>query len=59
MKNKYVVTPDGKPIGGLPSGNEASDFEEGESQKANFTSTFFNRSCCCLSCFILYIQIFY
>ncbi len=39
LKNKYVVTPDGKAIGGLPSGNEASDFEEGESQKANFTST--------------------
>jgi POT family proton-dependent oligopeptide transporter len=33
LKNKYVVTPDGKAIGGLPSGNEASDFEEGESQK--------------------------
>ena len=39
LKNKYVVSPDGKAIGGLPSGNEASDFEEGESQKANFTST--------------------
>lgn len=36
LKNKYVVTPDGKPIGGLPSKNEASDFEEGESQKATF-----------------------
>lgn len=39
LKNKYVVTPDGKAIGGLPSGNQASDFEEGESQKATFTST--------------------
>jgi proton-dependent oligopeptide transporter, POT family len=37
LKNKYVVTPEGKPIGGLPSGNDASDFEEGESQKAHFT----------------------
>lgn len=36
LKNRYVVTPDGKPIGGLPSKNEASDFEEGESQKATF-----------------------
>jgi proton-dependent oligopeptide transporter, POT family len=38
LKNKYVVTPEGKPIGGLPSGNDASDFEEGESQKAHFTA---------------------
>lgn len=38
LKNKYVVTPAGKPIGGLPSKNEASDFEEGESQKAEFTT---------------------
>jgi POT family proton-dependent oligopeptide transporter len=37
LKNKYVVTPDGKAIGGLPSGNQASDFEEGESQKATFS----------------------
>lgn len=39
LKNKYVVTPEGKPIGGLPSGHDASDFEEGESQKAHFTLT--------------------
>lgn len=38
LKNKYVVTPEGKPLGGLPSKNEASDFEEGESQKAVFSS---------------------
>ena len=38
LKNKYVVTPDGKPLGGLPSGNEASDFEEGEAQKAVFST---------------------
>jgi POT family proton-dependent oligopeptide transporter len=37
LKNKYVVTPEGRPIGGLPSGNEAEDYEEGESQKAHFT----------------------
>lgn len=38
LKNKYVVTPEGRPIGGLPSGNEAADYEEGESQKAHFTA---------------------
>jgi proton-dependent oligopeptide transporter, POT family len=37
LKNKYVVTPEGKPIGGLPSGNDSSDYEEGESQKAEFS----------------------
>ncbi|WP_291139376.1 peptide MFS transporter [Flavobacterium sp. UBA7663] len=37
LKNKYVVTPEGKEIGGLPSKNDAGDFEEGESQKAHFT----------------------
>lgn len=39
LKNKYVVTPAGKPLGGLPSKNDSSDFEEGESQKATFTNT--------------------
>jgi POT family proton-dependent oligopeptide transporter len=39
LKNKYVVTPEGRPLGGLPSKNTASDFEEGESQKATFTNT--------------------
>ncbi len=38
LKNKYVVTPDGKPLGGLPSKNESSDYEEGEAQKAVFSS---------------------
>jgi proton-dependent oligopeptide transporter, POT family len=38
LKNKYVVTPEGKPIGGLPKNNDASDFEEGESQNAVFTA---------------------
>jgi len=39
LKNKYVVTPEGRPLGGLPSKNDASDFEEGESQKAVFSTT--------------------
>ena len=38
LKNKYVVTPDGKPLGGLPKHNETSDYEEGESQKAVFST---------------------
>jgi POT family proton-dependent oligopeptide transporter len=38
LKDKYVVTPEGRPIGGLPSKNDAEDFEEGESQSAVFTS---------------------
>ena len=38
FKDKYVVTPEGKAIGGLPSKNDSSDYEEGESQKATFTS---------------------
>jgi proton-dependent oligopeptide transporter, POT family len=37
LKNKYVVTPEGRAIGGLPSKNQTSDYEEGESQKAHFT----------------------
>jgi POT family proton-dependent oligopeptide transporter len=39
LKNKYVVSPEGRPLGGLPSKNIASDFEEGESQKAVFSTT--------------------
>ena len=38
LKNKYVVTPEGRPIGGKPSGHDASDYEEGESQKAEFST---------------------
>jgi POT family proton-dependent oligopeptide transporter len=38
LKDKYVVTPEGRPIGGLPKNNEAGDFEEGETQTAKFTS---------------------
>lgn len=38
LKNKYVVTPEGRPIGGLPKHNIAEDFEEGEAQTAKFSS---------------------
>jgi proton-dependent oligopeptide transporter, POT family len=38
LKDKYVKTPEGRPIGGLPSKNEASDYEEGEAQSAHFTT---------------------
>ncbi len=38
LKNKYVVTPDGKPLGGLPSTHDISDYEEGEAQKAVFST---------------------
>ena len=37
LKNKYVVSPDGKALGGLPKHNDASLYEEGEAQKAEFT----------------------
>ncbi|PZX92369.1 MFS transporter [Flavobacterium aquariorum] len=37
LKNKYVVSPEGRPLGGLPSKNIASDFEEGEAQTASFS----------------------
>ena len=37
LKNKYVITPEGKPLGGLPKHNDASQYEEGESQKAIFS----------------------
>ncbi len=37
LKNKYVVTPDGKALGDLPSRSVSSDYEEGESQKAVFS----------------------
>lgn len=38
LKDKYVRTPDGKPIGGLPSKNVDSDYAEGEAQKAVFSN---------------------
>ncbi|MGB4958222.1 MAG: peptide MFS transporter [Saprospiraceae bacterium] len=37
LKDKYVVTPEGRALGGLPKNNIASDYEEGESQKAVFS----------------------
>lgn len=37
FKNKYVVTPEGRAIGGLPKNNTADDFEEGEAQSASFS----------------------
>ncbi|CCG52296.1 Probable proton-dependent di-tripeptide transporter [Flavobacterium indicum GPTSA100-9 = DSM 17447] len=37
LKNKYVVTPEGRPIGGLPKNNVNDDFEEGEAQTAKFS----------------------
>ncbi len=39
LKDKYVVTPEGKPLGGLPKHNDASHYEEGEAQKAEFSTT--------------------
>lgn len=36
LKNKYVVTPEGAPIGGKP---KSSDIPEGESGQAKFTTT--------------------
>ena len=38
LKDKYVVNPEGRAIGGLPSKNDASDYEEGEAQKASFSN---------------------
>jgi len=38
LKNKYVVNPEGKPLGGLPKHNDSSHYEEGESQNAVFTT---------------------
>ncbi|PZU06990.1 MAG: MFS transporter, partial [Chryseobacterium sp.] len=38
LKNKYVVTPTGRPIGGLPKHNTSEDFEEGEAQTAKFST---------------------
>lgn len=38
LKNKYVVTPEGRAIGVSPKLNTSADFEEGESQKAQFSN---------------------
>lgn len=45
LKNKYVVSPDGKALGGLPKDNDQSHYEEGESQKAIFTSKALTVAC--------------
>lgn len=47
LKDKYVVSPEGRALGGLPSKNVSADFEEGESQKAHFTSTSLVVACIC------------
>lgn len=39
LKDKYVVTPSGRAIGGLPKNNVNEDFEEGEAQKAVFSGS--------------------
>ncbi len=39
LKNRYVVTPEGRPIGGLPKNSTSEDFEEGEAQTAKFSGT--------------------
>ncbi|MFN8153038.1 MAG: peptide MFS transporter [Bacteroidia bacterium] len=38
LKDKYVITPEGRPIGGLPKHNQAGDYEEGEAQHAQFSN---------------------
>lgn len=37
LKDKYVRTPEGRPIGGLPKNNSADDYAEGEAQTAKFS----------------------
>ncbi|MCU0437177.1 MAG: peptide MFS transporter [Raineya sp.] len=39
LKDKYVITPEGKPIGGLPKHNKGEDYVDGEAQSAKFTPT--------------------
>ncbi len=38
LKDKYVVTPEGKAIGGLPGNKDEAAYEEGEASKAVFSS---------------------
>ncbi len=38
MKDKYVVTPDGKPVGAKPKFGATDALKHGESEKANFTT---------------------
>ncbi|ASZ09863.1 peptide MFS transporter [Chitinophaga pendula] len=39
LKNKYVVAPDGKPIGGKPAFSNTTVSTDGEADKAHFTTT--------------------
>lgn len=39
LKNKYVVTPDGKAIGGLPKHNNTEDTDDEEAVTAKFSTT--------------------
>lgn len=39
LKNKYVVTPEGKAIGGLPTKNTEANDEDGEALQTSFTQT--------------------
>jgi POT family proton-dependent oligopeptide transporter len=39
LKDKYVRTPEGRPIGGLPKNNTSEDYAEGEAQTAKFSNT--------------------
>jgi proton-dependent oligopeptide transporter, POT family len=38
LKDKYVVKPDGRPLGGLPKNNTSEDYAEGEAQTASFSN---------------------
>lgn len=38
LKNKYVVTPEGKPLGGVPSKADIQDLDAEEAQKPKFTA---------------------
>jgi POT family proton-dependent oligopeptide transporter len=58
LKNKYVVTPEGNPIGDLPSKNNHTDFADGESQKAKFSTMSLLLAVvafCCLDAFFHYV----
>lgn len=39
LKDKYVITPDGKAIGGKPVHDHTADLVDGEAQKAKFSGT--------------------
>lgn len=56
LKDKYVVSPEGRALGGLPKNNIASDYEEGESQTAIFTN---NSLIIAVGAFVLLSSFFY